>query len=294
MSPAPPLPLASLLAAAIDYAGLFPPAALPMAEAVDNYAAYLHAPDCWALGRFIVPAPQLDAYRQARLAARDPQRPWRLSVLSGPDPAAAQAAIAAFLASSADVVEALEMPVASPADAAQLPPDPSRERFCEVNLAADGLDDLLVAIRIAGVSAKVRTGGLTPAAIPAAPDLVRFLARCVKLALPFKATAGLHHPFRGVHALTADPAGPVANMYGYVGLILATAVLVADPDALDDALASLEVDGRADFRIDGRSLHWRGRDWALPEIAAARQLFRSFGSCSFIEPLADLRHYGLL
>src|SRR5688500_1588995 len=49
-----------LLADAIDYAGLFPPAQLDMSGAVAEYASYLQSADQWALGRFVVPAARLD------------------------------------------------------------------------------------------------------------------------------------------------------------------------------------------------------------------------------------------
>ena len=44
----------TLLAGAIDYAGLFPPAALSMSEAVINYATYRNSNYNWMLGRFVV------------------------------------------------------------------------------------------------------------------------------------------------------------------------------------------------------------------------------------------------
>ena len=45
----------ALLANLIDYAGLFPPAALSMEEAVRNYARYREGEHAWMLGRFVVP-----------------------------------------------------------------------------------------------------------------------------------------------------------------------------------------------------------------------------------------------
>lgn len=60
-----------LLRHLIDYAGLFPPAALSMQDAVRNYARYRESENAWALGRFIVP--------QAR--AREVPAEFPLSVL---------------------------------------------------------------------------------------------------------------------------------------------------------------------------------------------------------------------
>jgi hypothetical protein len=55
----------------IDYAGLFPPAALALAAAVDEYIAARGGPDARLLGRFVVPATQLGALGDV-LADRDP------------------------------------------------------------------------------------------------------------------------------------------------------------------------------------------------------------------------------
>ncbi len=43
----------------IDYAGLFPPAKLPLDEAIHNYARYKKSSDEWMLDRFIIPAAKL-------------------------------------------------------------------------------------------------------------------------------------------------------------------------------------------------------------------------------------------
>jgi hypothetical protein len=51
--------LRALLAGVIDYAGMFPPAKLPLDQAIRNYARYHSGPDAWMLGRFICPAGRL-------------------------------------------------------------------------------------------------------------------------------------------------------------------------------------------------------------------------------------------
>ncbi len=55
----------ALLDGLIDYAGLFPPAALGMEDAVASYATYRRGPFAWMLGRFIVPAARLGEFEQA-------------------------------------------------------------------------------------------------------------------------------------------------------------------------------------------------------------------------------------
>jgi len=48
----------------IDYAGLFPPASLPLEKAFENYLQYMDSNHAWMLSSFVIPAtrlPQLDA-----------------------------------------------------------------------------------------------------------------------------------------------------------------------------------------------------------------------------------------
>jgi hypothetical protein len=51
--------LGALLANLIDYAGLFPPASLPLAAALANYRRYRSSDRAWMLGRFVLPAAQV-------------------------------------------------------------------------------------------------------------------------------------------------------------------------------------------------------------------------------------------
>jgi hypothetical protein len=119
-------PLRTLLAGSIDYAGLFPPAGLDMADAVRQYEAYRSHPDAWALGRFVVSAARLGELEQAAAAVVPPAvgagdssgaaySGWRLSALLGADAAADLRVIGEFNcrhaapgapAISADAVEA--------------------------------------------------------------------------------------------------------------------------------------------------------------------------------------------
>jgi hypothetical protein len=96
----------TLLEGLIDYAGFAPPAALPMAAAVRNYAAYREGEYARALGRFVVPAERLAEFEAT---ARECS-PFRLSVLSLPGP------VAHF--HSKHFVEAVEIKPVSPKDIA--------------------------------------------------------------------------------------------------------------------------------------------------------------------------------
>ena len=54
--------LRDLLSGLIDYAGLFPPAALDMPAAAREYAEYRESEYRWALGRFVIPVARLDEF----------------------------------------------------------------------------------------------------------------------------------------------------------------------------------------------------------------------------------------
>ncbi|HTQ58003.1 MAG TPA: hypothetical protein VMI94_26240 [Bryobacteraceae bacterium] len=234
--------LRALLANLIDYAGLYPPAALPLSEVLDHYQAYLASPEVWMLNRIVLPA--------ARLPEAPLGKDWRVTLLvdAEPGPLPAQ-------------VETLET---------KLPRRLSLPTYCEAPIDT-----------IHGAFAKVRTGGLTPEAIPTSDALAEFLSEAAARRMAFKATAGLHHPMR-------------TTMHGFVNVFVAAmfAWRGVERGLLLDVLNETNPQS-FDFR-DGE-LRWRGRGISTAGIASARRDFaHSFGSCSFAEPVADLRHLGFL
>ena len=238
--------LHALLERLIDYAGLFPPAALTMQDAVRNYARYRDGEHAWALGKFVVP--------QAR-AAEVPEE-FPLSIL-GVD----------------------EVKATTEEEIAEFPPGV----YVEIADIA-----LLDAIRRHGLRAKIRTGGITPDAFPALGNVAEFLRACKAKGVAFKATAGLHHPLRCVRPLTYEPNAPIGTMHGFLNVFLAAALL----DHADAILA--ESDPQA-FAFDDDGASWRGHRVTTDAMVAMRRDFAtSFGSCSFEEPIDDLRAFGWL
>ena len=76
----PAASLRALLADAIDYAGLFPPASLTLEPALRNHAEYVRLPDAWMLGTFILPVAEFDAAAR-RLSPFKNEYPLRISAL---------------------------------------------------------------------------------------------------------------------------------------------------------------------------------------------------------------------
>jgi hypothetical protein len=247
--------LRALLSRLIDYAGLYPPAGLPLAVVSEKYRSYLVSPESWMLNRVVLPA--------AKLAEVQLRAGWRVTLLveDEPGPLPAQ-------------VETLET---------KLPQKLSLATYCEAPIDA-----------IQGAFAKVRTGGLTPEAIPPSGLLADFMCAAAARRLPFKATAGLHHPIRSLRPLTYTPDSPRATMHGFVN-VFAAAVFAwqgAEREAVIDVLNDTEP---RSFRFLEDELRWRNRTVSTAGVESARRDFaHSFGSCSFEEPIADLRALGWL
>jgi hypothetical protein len=289
------------MAGMIDYAGLFPPAELSMNDAVANYCRYRSGSDAWALGRFIVPASRLGEFEDALLSVpgeAHKSAPWPLSVLltSGDVPeinllldfnrrcgeATARIDSIETKATTTDEVKKIGRSAAGRFAA-----------YCEF-LIDDSLPSLISAATEAGLRAKVRTGGVTPDAFPPTADIVRFLYACSTRRLPFKATAGLHHPVRGSYRLTYDPDSPSGIMNGFLNVFSAAAFLVEGMD-LTDAVRVLEETDASAFQFDESGLVWRSYRLPLDRLSLSRRGFAiAFGSCSFVEPVGEMKGFNLL
>ena len=281
----------ALLAGLVDYAGLFPPAALPMAEAAAEYARQRAGAHGWMLGRFICPVARLDELAAAA-APHLAGEPWPISALAG---AGDGPAIERFNAAHPGlVIDALELKASSVAEIeafTSLPP--GLVRYVEVPLEGD-LMGLLRGLRAHGCRAKVRTGGVTPGAFPEPAALSRFLAACAAAEVPFKATAGLHHPVRSEHPLTYAADAPRGVMHGFLNVFVAAAL--ARRGAHEATLESVLREQRPTaFSLDAEGVVWGEHRIDAAELRALRHDFAvSFGSCSFAEPVADLQTLGLL
>src|ERR1043166_7481717 len=297
----PPVPSAVrvLLAGAIDYAGLFPPAELDMPEAVANYLEYRSSPEAWALGRFVVPVARLteleDALRRSpvRRTGRVP-----MAVLVGDGTADDVDTVDLFNRRAPEHgarVGAVEVKAASDgvvrAVLAAIPL--SWIRYVEIP-AGERSEDALAAVARGGAFAKVRTGGTSPNAFPEPDRLPALLVALAPPDLPFKATGGLPHPPPGPHPLrgpcplTAAPAAPAGAMYGYLNLMLAAALVHAGAGEARAREALLEEDPGA-LRLEEDALVWRDARFDAVALAALREgFFHGFGSCSFREPLDAL------
>jgi len=235
----------------IDHAALFPPASMGLAEALDEDAQARASAYAGLIGRFVVPA--------AKLAELPTERPALSVVLSGLDDVE--------LLDGAAGVEAVELVLADPrplsADlvAAYTALRPlGVETYFELLVEDGWRDDVpaaIGAVAAVGGRVKLRCGG---AFVPSVEQLGLVIACCRDAAVPFKATAGLHHPVRR------------GDEHGFLNLLAAATTPLGQ---IEEVLA--EEDGSA-LEVD----------------ASAREVFVSFGSCSWREPVDGLRELGMV
>jgi hypothetical protein len=229
--------LRALLANIIDFAGLYPPAALPLPDVLGKYRGYLESPEVWMLNRLVLPVDKLSAVELGDN--------WRVTLLVEDEPGALPTQVETLERKSG---RRLSLPT-----------------YCEVPL--EQLED--------GYG-KVRTTNLSSEA------LADYLCTAAARRVPFKATAGLHHPVRS------------ASMHGFLNVFAGATFAYFGMDRRTIKELLDETDYHVfQFRNDG--LRWRGNCLSTEQVRQARHEFaHSFGSCSFEEPINDLRAMGLL
>jgi hypothetical protein len=288
----------ALLEGIVDYAGLFPPASESMRQALEGYASYLSGPDRNALGRLIIPFSRLKEFEStaSEFLPREGREPWRLSVIATGDISAAALEMASFNRRHSEsptaglaVIDVVELKAATPTEIelqrSRIPT--SFMTYFEIPLDGD-LTALFKSLARSAARAKIRTGGVTPDAFPSADAIINFLVTAHREGVPFKATAGLHHPVRGAYRLTYESGSPTGIMYGFLNVFLA-AVFIAAGGARDDARALLEESDSSAFSFSDDGIVWRGHRFDVEQIRASRAEFAtSFGSCSFREPVDEL------
>lgn len=308
--------LRNLLTDLVDYAGLFPPAKLGMQEAAEAYNRCRMSEQEWMLGRFVLPAARLEEFSTAAgvllpgtLATSGYREhaavgePWRLSsLLDGTDAKAVNEGLDAIDAfnehhsreeNGLALVDNVEVKVAEAGQIDSVLDELPEELFPFFEFPT-GVDCRGFVAALAGeqAAAKIRTGGINSNAFPTAAEVVDFLAACASIGVPFKATAGLHHPVRGVYRLTYEKNPPTCHMFGFVNLFLAAA-LVKVKGRHRDAESLLTEEDPAAFTFTDTIASWGSYGFEAAHLAMVRERFAlSFGSCSIDEPVEDLGKLG--
>ena len=221
------------------------PAISALLSNIIDYAG-LYPPACLALSEVIA---NYERYRESpeawmlnrlvlpasRLNAVDPKGHWRVTLIADEEPF--------DLPSCVESVETKDLRSFTQPVYRELP--------------LDDIEDGFAKIRTAEISSEY---------------LTTFLMKAAARRLPFKATAGLHHPIR-------------AQQHGFINVFLAAAHAWhgADQDFVLDIINQTDPDKLLNHHL------------SVSQIAEARHDFaHSFGSCSFEEPIQDLQQLGWL
>lgn len=298
------------LASLIDYAGLFPPAQLPMGSSVSEYIEARASVQAWMLGRFIVPASRIDELlgvlgeREIAVSvivdAGNDARTWlsnvqnaltKLAQLRGNETRVRMEALEIPLPTLLRSRETYDASIGQFAAVAQQIGMRDLEAFVEVPHDARWeaqLPGALAALARHRFGGKIRCGGVVADAVPVPHEVATFIALANEERVPFKATAGLHHPVRHYN----EAAG--FTMHGFLNLLAAAALARggASTELLSEVIAS---EDPAQFQFQALGFAFGDERASIDDIESMRRdLFVGYGSCSFSEPIEDLQHLGLL
>jgi len=285
----------ALMTGMIDYAGLFPPAALDMKAVVSNYAEYLTGDEGWALGGLVIPATRLGEFTAAfnEVCCNEREKTWLVNVIGSEDPVDNATRLGDFTQGAA-LIDAVELKATTPEQAERLLSGLPDGLIVYVEFPPAQVGQMLPVLLRTGARAKIRTGGMTPETIPDPATVAQFLIACADAQLPFKATAGLHHAVRDNYPLTNEADGPSARMHGFVNVFLAAALAWLGKEE-DLVIATLEEESPKQFRFTEGNVSWHKNALTTSQIGTMRRDFGiDFGSCSFEEPIDELKALGWL
>jgi hypothetical protein len=306
----------------IDYAGMFPPASLDIQTAFNNYLEYLKGPYRWMLGRFVCSVNKLGELSQLiKSQGIVPSEKIKISILGN----SGENSVRFINAVKEDVsnirnfnneynticdLGVFEVPL--PADTSK-EPDAFRIRGI-INDVSDlfegsfqetfkffyeykplpSLPMIIKALwyhnkgnRNAGY--KLRTGGEDESAFPGSEQVALAIKTCREYEVVLKLTAGLHHPFRHYDETFKT------KMHGFLN-VFSAGIIEHCHNTTEEALAEIIGDEESgDFKYSENSLRWKNFFILASEVERGRkELMTSIGSCSFDEPINDLKKMNLL
>ncbi|WP_207782279.1 hypothetical protein [Phytoactinopolyspora limicola] len=296
-------PTTGLMTGLVDDAGLFPPTALTMADAVQRHRQDLAQASPVLSHRFLCPVSRVAELRGVlRGGLRGGPRTEgriRVGVIADAGAVGLGAAVAEIAADAGLELAGVEFPLAraggepvpapvaaldaavAAVDAAGVPP--TVPLFVEPAVLAD-VDALAPAVaarsRRRFVGVKLRCGGVRAELFPSPDDLAAAVVAATRAGVAIKATAGLHHAVRYTDASTGF------THHGYLNLLVATAETVVSGAEANDVAATLRIEEAAE-------LVQRAKVLDADAVRRTRHTFVSYGSCSTATPATEAHELGL-
>lgn len=305
----------------IDYAGLFPPASLELPQAFHNYVFYMKGEYKWMLGKFIIPSKKLtELGKLLNIMSLESIVPLSVLGTGGNNITEFRKNFEDDLEFSGKFFSLFGNIVTFDAFEVKLPSDIFRNEnndelldlmllisvkleallgkeipvFFEVTLTENYEQEIIRTVEtIASIKKncgfKLRTGGVEPSAFPK-PEVIAFaIMTCCEFNVPMKCTAGLHHPIRHFNSEVNT------LMHGFMNVFVAG--IIAFYSGIDESeiIDVLTDDDPYDFIFNENGFVWNEIEITNSEIKSAREKFMlSYGSCSFDEPVSDLKTIELL
>lgn len=297
----------------IDYAGLYPPASLPLEQAFANFVKYQNDAEAWMLSRFVIPARRLtelslllpavgnfsftllgrggkDADEFSHSLELDVQEIRSFASLHT-ERVVLDMFEVALPASSFDDQFALNTLVKQTADLLNIN---GLTVFFEApfgddwQMRADKLFYALRKVKDKHVGFKLRTGGVTADAFPTTEQVAWTIVEARDSGIPLKCTAGLHHPIRHFNESVQT------KMHGFLNVFGAGVLTAANGISQDLVQFILDDEDPASFSFSDDAFEWKGLHADTADIERIRHQVTSFGSCSFDEPREDLQKLSFL
>lgn len=292
-----------LLTEAVDYAGLYPPAKLPIESAVREYLGHIGGAESWFVDRFVVGVNHFDALENELAEAASSLSDDIEIGVSLVTPAIQDGSHAPVVLHKAGeclegdraVVEALEVKMPSSHGLNGALKAFKKKNIEDLDLAVyfefPWGEDMAYAISESAsifetIGFKARTGGVTADLFPSTENLAAFIVNMASLDAPFKFTAGLHKPLRhfdeelGIHR------------HGFLNVLLASAMAVTQDLNETETEQILLIEDPAKFEFQEDKILVDGAPLTIPEIDEFWETFGGFGSCSVSEPLESLAQLG--
>lgn len=290
-----------MLSKAIDFAGIFPPAKLAMADSVDAYLRFTHGEEAWLVSRFVCSAgrltelkAELDQHSPEEVSQRD-ALPIAVVGTAPPDHKHWHHSIEHDAGEMERFQRSAERRAELEAFEIRVPDHEHLEEYLrtltgfenvdvyvEIPWAGPIADSIAIIAETSLEGVKARTGGTEASAFPTADQLAEFIRGAVQAECPFKCTAGLHEPV----AHFDDRLGIMHH--GFLNVLVATALAMREDLSRKEIAEILSNTFEAEFRIHEDFLQFQGARIDLNLADEARELFVSFGSCSVDEPLKGL------
>ena len=271
----------ALFISLVNDAALFPPATLPMDEALGAHARHREGEHADLVGPFLVGVPAVDDLISA--VRTGVPAPPAIGLVARPGTASedTDAALTTLRSLEGPRVVSLDTawrPGWRNLDVAGLTVQLEVGREDQAN----ALDDIASATGFVDARAKFRTGPTPDWTWPDAAELSAFVIGAGERHLPFVLTGGLHHVIRGEHSVD----GQVEDQHGLLNVLVAVHASAggADEQTVRELLEIREADALADV-VAG---------WSSPDVAAVRAAFAGYGCCDVTDPIGELSDLGLI